>query len=279
MRPIQDHKILTAELDQEIRHAMQKWNIPQAALLYMNEFNILQRVTLSGKQVMRKLRRCKWSVKMYGPKENRGSMETAFNIGQVADFFTAYAIHLCLKRAHLGWTTLVRDILPDFCLYIDDPNGDSARCTLADIASHRSGIGAWPVALGHATRDNIVSAALTLLKQVPVIANLPAVATFRSSRYYSPLHILLLQHIVEVMDKSYFASKSDGTSRSYEEFCQAEMFGPLGLDATFTAPQMAMPGYLQSSEGTLLQHEPQECLGGLWMTGSDMVSRAPGGLI
>lgn len=79
-------------------------------------------------------------------------MQTAYNIGQVADYFTAYALHLCLKRAHLPWTTPVKDILPDFNI-----GPQSSECTLADLASHRAGIGAWPVVIGHATRDNIVS--------------------------------------------------------------------------------------------------------------------------
>ena len=156
MMPIQDHKVLTPELDQEIRKAMQEWNIPQTALLYMDEAHVIQRITLNGTPVLRKVARCKWSVKMYGPQEDHGSMETAFNIAQLADYLTAYAVNLCLKRAGKSWTMPVREVLPDFCLYIDDPLGDSAKCSVADIASHRTGIGAWPVA--HLKRDNIVSA-------------------------------------------------------------------------------------------------------------------------
>jgi hypothetical protein len=71
---IQNHRVLTSELDEEIRKAMQEWMVSQCALLFMEEMHVVQRAMLDGKHILRKLKRCKWSVKMYGPQEHRGTM-------------------------------------------------------------------------------------------------------------------------------------------------------------------------------------------------------------
>ena len=150
--PITGHRVLTPELDADIRKAMQEWSIPRAVLLYMDEIPVEQHIHLDGKRLVRRTRRGKWTVKMYGPQERRASMEvsksdaqlmeTSFNIGQVADFFTAYAVRLCLKRAGKQWTMRVQEVLPEF--RISNDSDKSAECTLADLASHRTGVRAWP---------------------------------------------------------------------------------------------------------------------------------------
>jgi CubicO group peptidase (beta-lactamase class C family) len=82
--------------------------------------------------------------------------------------------------------------------------------------------------------------------------------------------VLLLQHIIEVMEKKYFAGDADGRPRSYEAFCKAEIFDPLGLDASFSPPEGASRGHSQVSSDRLFRCDPQECVGGLWMNGQDM---------
>lgn len=123
--------------------------------------------------------------------------QTSFNIASCSKLITAYALRLALKRAGLGWDTLVREVIPSFGMI--DINGKSNNnsnsnsksqsgttnnqisneCTMRDLISHRSGIGGWHIAHGpHLVNGDIVSLAIALLNPSPGYLDSPQSASY-----------------------------------------------------------------------------------------------------
>lgn len=179
---------------------------------------------------------------------------SVFDIGSIAKTVTALLLADCVVRGTLSLDTTVGDIL-------GDQAGAAASISLADLATHRSGLPRLPPNLDldlvdpadpYAAYD--AAALLTSLKDV-VLGD--------GSFQYSNYGFMLLGHLL-----------SETTKQPYGSLAHERVFEPLGLEnAGCPAAGKLVPGY-NGSNPVPWWHAPLPGAGGVGMSIRDLAGYA-----
>ena len=133
-----------------------------------------------------------------------------FPIASISKAFTTTALAILVDRKRIGWDDPVRKYIPEFAMY--DP-WVSEHFTIRDLLTHRSGLplGAgdllfWPDGTGDV--DDILRA----------LPHLRPTTGFRDGYAYDNLLYIVAGEIVHRV-----------SGQSWQDFVEAEIFGPVGL--------------------------------------------------
>jgi serine-type D-Ala-D-Ala carboxypeptidase/endopeptidase len=170
--------------------------------------------------------------------------ETVFEIGSITKVFTALLLANMTRRGEVGLDDPVSRHLPDD---FKVPLRDGREITLADLATHTSGLPRWPLLSGDAPPSQAsIDAALRIslddfkhwLANVHLPQNPPAAGAW----WYSNVGYALLGMAL--------AHRGD---QSYETLLQARVLDPMGLHDTVFSPTEAMRSRLAEGHDTNLK--------------------------
>jgi CubicO group peptidase (beta-lactamase class C family) len=188
--------ITSAEIDQVVANAMKSFRVPGMAVAVIKDGAVVH-------------------SKGYGVRSiatgEKMDENTLFAIASNSKAFTAAALGILISEGKLQWNSRVSDIIPEFRLY--DPYV-SLEFTVADLLSHRSGLGLgagdlmlWPDGSDFTVEDIIHN--LRYLKPV---------SQFRTKYDYDNLLYIVAGEVV-----------SRVAGMSWEDFVQERILTPLGM--------------------------------------------------
>jgi serine-type D-Ala-D-Ala carboxypeptidase/endopeptidase len=173
--------------------------------------------------------------------------ETVFEIGSVTKVFTALLLASMARRGEVGLDDPASRHLPsDFKL----PLREGREITLADLATHTSGLPRWPLLTGDSVPSQVAidaAARISLEDFKAWLANvhLPQNPPAAGAWWYSNVGYALLGMAL-----------AHRGGRSYEALLQARVIGPIGLRDTTFYPTPAMGPRLAEGHGRDLKPLP-----------------------
>ncbi|KAG5987317.1 hypothetical protein E4U43_005133 [Claviceps pusilla] len=150
--------------------------------------------------------------------QKQTNSNTIFPIGALAKSLTASAVGILVDDGKLEWTTLVKDVLPDFQTRSDTVTNN---LTVVDLLCHRTGLAKsnfwWQGAEG----------VLLLEKSqlLPFYQHLEPTGGFRADWAYSNWGYAIVGEIIEAV-----------SGVSYADFLKQRIFRPLGMRNTSCKP-------------------------------------------
>ena len=189
--------ISSAQIDRTVERAMQAFEVP----------GISVGIVKDGKLVYAK----GYGVRELG-KPERVDADTLFQIGSNTKAFTAAALAILVDEGKLHWEDKVIDHLPEFRMY--DPYV-TREFTIRDLLTHRSGLG-----LGAGDLMFIPATDFSRKEIMHGLRYLKPVSSFRSRFDYDNVLYMVAGEIIPAV-----------TGKSWEEFVEARIFAPLGMQA------------------------------------------------
>jgi CubicO group peptidase (beta-lactamase class C family) len=185
------------DYNQFIRHEMDVWNVPGAAVAVMHGDSCLYQGCFGDAGTER--------------GEAVGN-QTCFSLASVSKSFTSLITAMMVSEGRFSWDTPVNEIMPDFQM---QDEWIESHLTVQDLLSHRTGISRYNL-----LRDNLSGASDELLKRV---AHLPLSGGFRERMTYSNFNYMVLGKLLEHV--------SDST---WEQLVESRIFTPLGMTNSHT---------------------------------------------
>jgi len=187
-------------LDAYFAAARTDWNVPGFAVAIVKDDSV---VLARG-----------YGVRELGKREPV-DQHTLFAIASNSKAFTAAALARLVDQGKLDWDDRVVDHLPTFQLYSPYV---TQEIRIRDLLCHRSGLGTYSGDLlwygtGY-SRDEVLRR----------LRYLPAAGSFRADYGYSNVMFLAAGQIIPAV-----------TGMSWDEYVEAEFFGPLGMERTVTS--------------------------------------------
>ncbi|WP_443936752.1 serine hydrolase [Pedobacter sp. MW01-1-1] len=142
---------------------------------------------------------------------------TRFAIASNSKAFTTAALAILVDEKKLTWDTPVTDVIPEFKMY---DAYVTAEFTIADLLSHRSGLG-----LG--AGDLMIWPDSSTLSKKQIIHNLrylKPVSSFRTKWDYDNLLYIVAGEVIERV-----------SGKTYEDFVENRIMLPLGMNASATS--------------------------------------------
>ncbi|KNC66564.1 serine hydrolase [Pseudoalteromonas ardens] len=184
-----------ADVEQAVAEAMERFHIPGIALAVVER----------GEVVL---------SKGYGVRhiahQDKVDADTLFGIASNSKAFTAAALAILVDEGKLNWRDKVIKHIPEFRL--SDPYV-TREMTIADLLSHRSGLGKgagdlmiWP------DTDK------TMADLLEGIAHLPIKSSFRSTYAYNNLMFVVAGEVVHRV-----------SGQSWQDFVEQRLFKPMGM--------------------------------------------------
>jgi CubicO group peptidase (beta-lactamase class C family) len=189
-----------AGLDSYIEEAMDRWNVPGAAVAIVKDQEVVY-------------------AKGFGVRdlEEGGDVDadTLFGIGSCTKAFTATATGLLVQDGKISWDDPVLRHMPEFQMY--DPVV-TRKITVRDLSCHRSGLGTF---IGDLTWFGSIYGRADAIHRVRLLE--PAY-DFRTGFGYSNAMFLVAGEIVPRV-----------TDFSWDDFIDQRIFTPLGMDRSNTS--------------------------------------------
>jgi CubicO group peptidase (beta-lactamase class C family) len=189
-----------AGLDSYIEEAMDRWNVPGAAVAIVKDQEVVY-------------------AKGFGVRdlEEGGDVDadTLFGIGSCTKAFTATATGLLVQDGKISWDDPVLRHMPEFQMY--DPVV-TRKITVRDLLCHRSGLGTF---IGDLTWFGSIYGRADAIHRVRLLE--PAY-DFRTGFGYSNAMFLVAGEIVPRV-----------TDFSWDDFIDQRIFTPLGMDRSNTS--------------------------------------------
>jgi CubicO group peptidase (beta-lactamase class C family) len=185
----------TQPLDAYIEQALKAFDVPGMAVAVVKD----QHVVYSKGFGLRKAGR-----------PERVDVGTLFQVGSTTKAMTTAALATLVDDGKLKWDGPVRDYLPTFQMY--DPYV-SREMTVRDLLSHRSGLG-----MGEGDLLLFPPSNLSRGELVSRMKYLKPLWSFRTHWAYCNLCFVAAGELIPVL-----------TGKSWEEYIQARIFGPLGM--------------------------------------------------
>lgn len=203
-----------ADLDALLATALQDPAIPAMTVLVIRDGKVAQ-------QAVR-------GVRAAG-RSDPATLTDAWHIGSDGKAMTATMIARLVERGTLSWTTPLKDLLPDIAM-----RKEFQDVTLLELLSHRAGLRD----LDDTVDAKLLASAFTDTRPLPVqraafaklVLNEPPIGPARGESSYSNSGYVLAGAIAE-----------HATGKPFETLMQQEVFGPLGLSASYA---LAGPGEL-----------------------------------
>jgi CubicO group peptidase (beta-lactamase class C family) len=189
-----------AGLDDYIRDAMEKWQVPGLAIAVVKDGEIVL---------------ARGYGKRHIDRDEAVTSDTLFSIASCTKSFTAASIAMLVDEGKLHWDDPVRKHLPDF--RVADPYV-TEHVTIRDLLCHRTGL----------VRGDLLgmNSSFTRAEMLRRVQFLPQAAPFRTKVTYNNLMFTVLGEIIE---------KKSGMT--WHDFVTKRIFEPLEMNST--APERA----------------------------------------
>ncbi len=196
-----------ADTDAYVAHAMQTFGVPGLSLAIVQDG---------------KIERAKgYGVRQIGT-DKMVDAHTVIPIGSESKAFTSAALAILVDRKKLKWSDLVKDRLPGFEMY--DPYM-TARMTVRDLLTHRSGLG-----LGEGDLMIFPGTNRSRADIVHALRYLKPATGFRESYAYDNILYIVAGALVEAV-----------SGQGWEDFVAQNILKPAGMADTLTSYDAAAP--------------------------------------
>jgi len=190
----------SAEVDQLMEKAMQKFNVAGVAIGIVKDGKIIYKKGFGVRSILTK---------------QPVNEHTNFAIASNSKAFTTAALAILAEEGKLDWTDKVRDYIPEFTMYNDYVAGNF---TIQDLLTHRSGLG-----LG--AGDLMIFPDGSDFTMKDILANfqyLKPVSAFRTKFDYDNLLYLVAGEVIARV-----------SGMSWEDFVTKRIFEPLNMENTY----------------------------------------------